>query len=97
MANTIHVTTGEEVKGKTARVQVIQEVWHGSESDWRLCFQWCRYIYGDGTMEEGYRFIWRRPDGSLQAARGQARLPSIDIARELMDKAVDEGWGKNKG
>jgi hypothetical protein len=27
----------------------------------------------------------------------QARLPSIEIARELMDKAVDEGWGENKG
>jgi hypothetical protein len=89
--------TGADVKGQTARVQVIQEAVHGSDGDWRLCFQWCRYIYGEGTMQEGYRFICRRPEGSLQAARGQARIPSLKIARKLMDEAVEEGWGKNDG
>jgi hypothetical protein len=76
---------------------VIREVIHEQEDDWRLCLQWCRYIYDDGTMQEGYRFIWRRPEGGLQAARGQARIPSLKVARKLMDKAVDEGWGKNEG
>ncbi len=76
-----------------ARVQVINEVTNGEQGDWRLCFQWCRYIYDDGSMEQGYRFIWRRPDGSLQAARGQARLPSIEEAKNLMEAAIKEGWG----
>src|SRR5690348_1148573 len=97
MANVTDVRTGEDVKGTTARVQVIQEAVDCSTADWKLCFQWCRYIYGDGNMEQGYRFIWRRPDGSLQAARGQARIPSIEVARKLMDKAIEEGWGKNEG
>lgn len=97
MPNIAHAQEGKNIKGTTARVQVIREAVDGQEGDWRLCFQWCRYIYDDGTMEEGYRFIWRRPDGSLQAARGQARIPSIGTARMLMDKAGDEGWGKNEG
>lgn len=81
-----------------ARVQVLEEVKKTiGSADWNLCFQWCRYIYEDGKLEEGYRFIWRRPDGSLQAARGQARIPSIDIALELMNIAKNEGWGNNIG
>ena len=80
-----------------ARVQIINEVTNGKEEDWRLCFQWCRYLYDDGGMEHGYRFIWRRPDGSLQAARGQARIPSVEEAKELMDMAIKQGWGEYSG
>ena len=50
-------------------------------------------IYDDGSSENGYRFIWRRPDGSLQPARGQARIPSLNKATVLMDMAKSEGWG----
>lgn len=76
-----------------ARVSVIHETISGSEGEWRLCLQWCRYNWDDGKTEDGYRFIWRRPEGSLQPARGQARIPSIRLARELMDRAIAEGWG----
>lgn len=81
-----------------ARVQVINEICDGSSLDkWSLCFQFCRYIYDDGNMEEGYRFIWRTPeDRNLQAARGQARIPSIELAQELMQKAINAGWGHYK-
>lgn len=79
------------------RVQIIKEVATGDPKEtgnWELCFQWCLYVYDDGTNQHGYRYIWRRgTDGSLQPARGQARLPSINIARELMEKAVVAGWG----
>jgi hypothetical protein len=82
----------------TASVKVIEEVstdWH--EDGWRLCFQWCEYRYSENTKhdrsEMGYRFIWRRPDGKLQPARGQARLPSISEAEKLMAKAKSAGWG----
>ena len=45
------------------------------------------------NQQTGYRFIWRRPDGSLQPARGQARLPSLADAELLMRLARDLGWG----
>jgi hypothetical protein len=77
----------------TGRVAVLNEAILGREDDWRLCFQRCRYMFNDGSVQDGFRFIWRRPDGSLQAARGQARIPSLQDARSLMDKAEKAGWG----
>lgn len=76
-----------------AKVVVLNEAKKGVEGDWILCFQYCRYEYGDGVEENGYRFIWRRPNGNLQAARGQARIPSISDILELTSVAIKEGWG----
>jgi len=86
----------------SGRVQVLNEVTtQPSEKDhksgWHLCFQRVRYIFDDGDIQSGYRFIWRRPDGSLQAARGQARLPSLKVARNLMADAEREGWAELDG
>ena len=75
------------------RVVVLNEVRTGKENKWQLCFQYCRYEYGDNTEENGYRFIWRRPDGTMQAARGQARIPSIADIQFLTGKAISQGWG----
>jgi hypothetical protein len=82
-----------------ARVQVINETTLDDSSgpnEWTFWFQWCRYFYDDGDMEHGYRFIWKRPQaqgGSLQAARGQARIPSIKDIERLVSKAKERGWG----
>lgn len=82
-----------------ARVQVIKETTldaNPKPTDWTLWFQWCRYFYDDGQMQHGYRFIWKRPQadgGSLQAARGQARIPSVAQLEELVAKAKADGWG----
>jgi hypothetical protein len=84
---------------KMARVQVINEVskvFKEGDEDWSLCLQWCRYIY-EKDLEHGYRFIWRRPNNSLQAARGQACIHSLDDAQELINKARKEGWGDYTG
>ncbi|WP_214771299.1 hypothetical protein [Exiguobacterium sp. s133] len=81
---------------KSARVVVLnetQETKSGIRGGWTLCLQWCIYTYDDGTNQHGYRFIWRRPDGKLQAARGQARIPNLEIAMRLMQQAKDAGWG----
>jgi hypothetical protein len=59
----------------------------------KLCLQWVRYVYEGGELEEGYRFIWRRQNGNLQAARGQARIPSLEDAKDLIKRAEDAGWG----
>lgn len=82
-----------------ARVQVVNEITDNTNpasTDSTLWFQWCRYFYDDGTMEHGYRFIWRRPKsegGSLQAARGQARIPSVAVLEQLVAQARASGWG----
>jgi hypothetical protein len=62
-------------------------------NDWSLEFQWCQYVYEEGTSEYGYRFIWRREDGSLLPARGQSRLPSISVIEALIQAAKSQGWG----
>ncbi|HXM42962.1 MAG TPA: hypothetical protein VN924_17040 [Bryobacteraceae bacterium] len=84
-----------------ARVQVINETTDNTTDpkpvEWTLWFQWCRYFYDDSTMEYGYRFIWKRPQsegGSLQAARGQARIPSIALLERLVGQARAAGWGE---
>lgn len=64
---------------------------------WCLAFQKVRYIYADGSLEDGYRFIWYRPDGSLQAARGQARIPSLAVALWFIQQGVDRGWNVDDG
>lgn len=80
-----------------ARVQVVNETTLDIDpEEWTLWFQWCRYFYDDGTMEHGYRFIWKRPKsegGSLQAARGQARIPSVAVLERLVANAREAGWG----
>jgi hypothetical protein len=77
-------------------VIVLNEIIHPEHrrNGWRLCLQWARYQYDDKSEPQaGYRFIWRRPDGSLQPARGQARLPSLADAELLMRLARELGWG----
>lgn len=81
----------------SARVQVLEEVSSEIAGGWALCLQWCRYVYDNGTLEQGYRFIWRRPDHSLQAARGQARIPSINVMKDLISRAEAAGWGAHEG
>jgi hypothetical protein len=77
-------------------VIILNEIAHPEhrQNGWRLCLQWVRYQYDDKSEPEtGYRFIWRRPDGSLQPARGQARLPSLADAELLIRLARQLGWG----
>jgi len=75
-----------------AKVDILHEVRTNNIDDWNLCFQWCHYHYDNGSNEYGYRFIWRRPNDYLQAARGQARIPSYKLMKELIAKAEQAGW-----
>ncbi|MGO9570532.1 MAG: hypothetical protein ACLP5H_23625 [Desulfomonilaceae bacterium] len=58
-----------------------------------LCLQWAKYVHEDGTDQMGYRFMWR-VNGTLQAHRGQARMPSRSVIDRLFEKAKEEGWGE---
>ena len=58
----------------------------------KLCFQKVRYHYEDTSSEDGFRFIWRRSNNYLQAHRGQARIPTLDEALEVITKAKEMGW-----
>jgi hypothetical protein len=74
-------------------VRIHHEVRTSGAAGWQLCFQWVTYTHDDGSpSEQGYRFIWRRPDGSLQPARGQARIPSASDLFELLQRATRDGW-----
>ena len=75
-----------------ARFEIKHEVTNGEVGYWRLCFQYGIYHYDVDADENGYRFIWRKPDGSLQPARGQARIPSTADIFELLALASKNGW-----
>jgi hypothetical protein len=60
---------------------------------WRLHFQFCRYNYDNGDPSQtGFRYMWERPNGTLQAARGQARIPSKADTDMLWKLAEQAGW-----
>jgi hypothetical protein len=65
---------------------------HDRLNEWCLSFQRVRYIYENGDAEDGFRFIWIRPNGNLQAARGQARIPRLSDAVRLIQQGVERGW-----
>ena len=68
-----------------------QDPENANSGEWTLCFQKVTYHYDDGGTQDGIRFIWRRLDGSLQAARGQARIESYEQMMALINQAKKEG------
>lgn len=76
-----------------ANVEIIHEERDTVPNEWNLCFQWVRYVYDSGDPPQlGYRFIWRRPNDSLQAAMGQARIPSASDIFRLIHMATEADW-----
>ncbi|HET8888080.1 MAG TPA: hypothetical protein VFQ41_04185 [Candidatus Angelobacter sp.] len=79
-----------------AHFEMEHEVGTGNRpEDYNLYFQWGTYYYDepDHDPEQGYRFIWRKPpEGKLQPARGQARIPNAETLFELLRKATEAGW-----
>ncbi len=75
------------------RLSEIENEPFDSESQWDLCLQLGLYIYDDKDEEYGYRFMYRKPGGDLQPARGGARIPSLEVAEKLIQEARNRGWG----
>lgn len=88
---------GGNMSQSTTRVQIINAAETDLGGGFKLCLQWCRYLYGDGSLEYGYRSIWKDPKGKLLAHRGQARVPSLRTLLGLINTAVNEGWGDYDG
>lgn len=76
-----------------ASIKVLHEVKKQAKDGWYLCLQHVLYPYPESDDKEGYRFIWRTEDGKMQPSRGQARIPSLSVALELISTAMSEGWG----
>ena len=79
----------------TTRFQVVNEITLDPPGNWQLCLQWGRYVEDGGEIYEGHRFIYRRPNGSLQPARAQARILDLHTADALINAARAAGWGNN--
>ena len=68
---------------KPTRVIVLKEVTQPISKDLELAFQKVIYKYGDGTIEEGFRFM-RKLKGKLLAQRGQANVVSLKMAKHMI-------------
>src|SRR5438046_5743881 len=76
--------------GSHARVKVADEIRTEPRSNnWALAFENVTYVYTDrADPQKGFRFIWCRLDGSLQAARGQASAKSKPHLRKWVAKEL---------
>ena len=74
-------------------IKILHEVKKQAKDGEFLCLQHVIYPYTESNDKEGYRFIWKTIDGKMQPSRGQARIPSLSIALELISMAMSEGWG----
>jgi hypothetical protein len=55
-----------------------------------LCFQYVCYHLEDGREEEGYRFIYRAPDGRMLS--GILYIPTAEQLWALLQDAIRDGW-----
>jgi hypothetical protein len=79
-----------------AKVKVHQSVEWDEPDRWQLCFQKVTYHYMDKSRnpQNGFRFIWKDPDGRLRPNRGQARIPTAKVLKKLLSRASKAGWFK---
>src|SRR3954467_15228807 len=73
-------------------VRLASSATEGWTGGWVLCFQWCTFNFASSEPLDGYRFIWRKPNGKLYPALGQARLPSAQNIMDLLRLASEAGW-----
>lgn len=63
----------------------IEDIGEYGEAGTKLCLQKCVYHYDSGIVEQGYRFIRRSPKSGVHPRRGQTCIPTIAMARKLLD------------
>lgn len=64
-----------------------------------ICFQKVTYHYADDatqrsfvSRQDGFRFVWKKPDGSIRPTRGYARIPSLSHLEGFLKEARRRGW-----
>ncbi|MCS5421924.1 MULTISPECIES: hypothetical protein [Psychrilyobacter] len=75
------------------RFEMLKETKHPKKN---LFLQYGNWHWDDSEPSQGYRFIWKSPEGKLLPQRGQAYIESLDEAMELMAQAMKEGWASPK-
>ena len=70
-----------------ARVHVIDSVLKSIHRNGNYVSNGVYTIMKMGNLIKDFVFIWKTPEGKLQAARGQARIPDIDAIHELTEQA----------
>ena len=59
-----------------------------------LCFHRVTYRYDSGDSDQGFRFIWRKPDGLFATGHKQAFIPDAATHDQLIGAAKLQGWFK---
>ena len=78
----------------SAWVKIHDEVKLPQGNGFHICFQNVTYHWDDESEDDGYRFIWRNPNGNLLPSRGQARIADAVTLNRLLKKAKSQGWFK---
>lgn len=82
-----------EINGKACEVSyIIDDIDGYGQPGTQLCLQKCVFRYGSGIKELGYRFIRRLPSGDYNPRGGQACIPTLAMARKLIDM-MEEKFG----
>ena len=63
----------------------IEDIGEYGEAGTELWLQKCVFHYDSGIVEQGYRFIRRSPKSGVHPSRGQTCIPTIAMARKLLD------------
>lgn len=72
--------------------KVSREIKLKIDKDWTLCLQECQYIYGNGSLDNGYRFIWQYKN-DYKRYPDQTRIPKLEDSKLLIELAQNEKWG----
>ena len=69
-------------------------IYYGTRKDTQASSWECYFREVDALLPEGDLSLWwwRRPNGSLQAARGQARIETYEQMMALINQAKEEGF-----
>ena len=76
---------------KMARVHVIDSVFKSIHRNGNYVSNGVYTIMKNGNLIKDF-VLFGKPEGKLQAARGQARIPDIDAIHELTEQAKKAGW-----
>jgi hypothetical protein len=68
------------------RVQVLRESKMKLNDGETLCLQQVFYDHGEGAGDLAFRFIRRDAKGHMKAQRGQAAIPDLKMAGQLIEE-----------